>query len=112
MTEEDYYMILKREQRASTIFLDCAIPHEFEINSKNSMISIMKSYDGFSWDDQKIQMVILVTISNKELVFFRQYLTALYSILEKIDIKELSKKEVDFDAFINILKNYGGQYEQ
>ncbi|WP_282925918.1 BglG family transcription antiterminator [Helcococcus kunzii] len=96
--------IIKREEMSSTAFSNFALPHEFEVTSEKSVIAVIKSEKGLPWDNKKVNIVMLIIFSKKERKYFSEYLTSLYTILEENLVEEISKKDIKFNDFLEILK--------
>lgn len=92
-----------RETKASTRFGKLAIPHEFASSASTSKIVIMKSQNGFVWDDSMINLVFLVIIGPHEKSNFHHYLSALTNILDEEHIEHMASSQIDFDQFLDFV---------
>lgn len=86
--------IFKREALASTEIGDLvAIPHDMNEDIKESFISISVLKKSITWDKEKVQLVILIGMSNSDKEDLKGYLEKLY------------KNIIDIDKVIEIIKS-------
>ncbi|WP_438572188.1 BglG family transcription antiterminator [Clostridium sp.] len=87
--------IFKREALASTEIGDLvAIPHDMNEDIKESFISISVLKKSITWDKEKVQLVILIGMSNYDKEDLKGYLEKLYkNIIDINKVIEIIKSE-------------------
>ncbi|KRL85832.1 hypothetical protein FC50_GL001224 [Lacticaseibacillus pantheris DSM 15945 = JCM 12539 = NBRC 106106] len=60
-----YDEILERESMGSTSFKNIAIPHPMSFNSPKTKVAVILNEDGITWDGAEVNMVYIISISEK-----------------------------------------------
>ncbi|MCD7474314.1 BglG family transcription antiterminator [Listeria monocytogenes] len=105
VTPEFKEKVEKREQMAPTSFPSgIAIPHSIKNDALQSGVSIMTLQEPIYWNDVKVKIIALVTISKKDATEFNDFFEKFVGIVsEPINTKRLSMVE-SFEEFIRKLK--------
>jgi len=75
--------VLKREQLSSTCFFDSfAIPHAMEMNARKTMVCVLISSKGISWDQHKIHIVLMITVHQQDRKAFMELYNGIVRTLE------------------------------
>lgn len=101
-----YESILKREESAETDFGNLvAIPHPFEVLTKNTFVYVAVLKEPIFWHKNNVQVVFLVSISDERdnnLIDFYQY-TVVF-LLNEESVKKLIENKT-FENLILLLRN-------
>lgn len=95
--------ILNREAISSTAFNNFAIPHTLKMNAHKTGINILISQTPILWDNQSVQLVMMLCFSSKERIIFNEIYETLTMILsEPNNFKKIINCH-DYEQFINLL---------
>lgn len=101
-----YESILKREESAETDFGNLvAIPHPFEVLTKNTFVYVAVLKEPIFWHKNNVQVVFLVSISDERdnnLIDFYQYTVDF--LLNEESVKKLIENKT-FENLILLLRN-------
>lgn len=83
--------VFEREQISSTCFLNTfAIPHSIHMNAKKTTLAILINENGIIWDQNKIQICILIAMSRENRKQFSQLYNGIVQVLcDKSHLKNL-----------------------
>lgn len=95
--------VLEREQAASTVFNNVAVPHSIHMDALQSGIGIVLYDDGFYWDDNKVDIVAIIAINNEERELFGEIFELIISVLADEKNIAMLKKAKNYEEFISLL---------
>ena len=100
--EKDVY---EREKMSSTCFFQSfAIPHSIHMNAKRTMLAILINEEGIIWNDNKIQICILIAMSQENRKQFSQLYNGIVQVLcDKSRLKKLIASRT-LSEFMNNIK--------
>lgn len=101
-----YQDVLKREEAASTAFGKIAIPHSIQMNAKHTGIALAISPNGVIWNEQKVNIVLLIAINEKESYLFKDLYEALILLFSEPSFLKQTSKCQTFDAFKSLIYQY------
>ena len=97
--------IIEREDKASTRFGDVAIPHEFNASAEQTKICVLKSEQGYVWDNGVVHLVLMIVINPIDREHFHHFLNAITKLIGSDHIDLIVSKKFEFDNFINYLSS-------
>lgn len=94
--------VLKREETAPTAYGNLfAIPHPIEKKANRNMIAVCALKKAISWNDQKVKLVFLFSLSKKRSEAFDKLFEQLVSLLDDENkVKQLLKID-EYDPFLS-----------
>ncbi|MDO4378303.1 MAG: PTS sugar transporter subunit IIA [Erysipelotrichia bacterium] len=97
--------VFEREKMSSTCFFSSfAIPHSIHMNAKRTMLAILINEDGIIWDDNRIQICILIAMSQENRKQFSQLYNGIVQVLcDKPRLKKLIASKT-LGEFMNNIK--------
>ncbi|MCI8528058.1 MAG: BglG family transcription antiterminator [Lachnospiraceae bacterium] len=95
--------IFEREKLASTAFGNVAIPHSMKMNAKKTGMYIVVSSEGIQWNEEKVNIVLLLSSNTQERKVFLDVFENLSAILVENTKREKLLKCVDYDSFLSVL---------
>lgn len=104
--------VLEREKKGSTIVgKGIAIPHAKQEFVKKSKICIIKLKDPITWNDNKLNLIILLALKFNDIYSTKTFFKNFYSLLENDD---LVKKIMNADNVLDIIEAFvdGGIYDE
>lgn len=96
--------ILERERKASTAFGRMAIPHCVKMNAYKTCISVMISSKGIEWDEQLVNVVLMISINKQDNNIFRELYESLIIIFSQENSIEIFKDLKSYEEFEYTLK--------
>ena len=102
--ERDYvHSVLKREETASTAYGNLfAIPHPIEKKAKKNMIAICSLNKAVAWNNQKVKLIFLFSLSKTRSDAFDKLFEQLVGLLDdEAKVKQLIKIE-EFHDFMKV----------
>lgn len=91
--------VLEREAAASTAFNCVAIPHSIKENAYKTSISVLIMDNGIDWGGQRINIVLLLSLSHYESEIFYNLYEALALLFSNYDNTEVFKSCQTFSEF-------------
>ncbi|MDF9824807.1 lichenan operon transcriptional antiterminator [Breznakia sp. PF5-3] len=105
--------VLIRENAASTAFGNIAIPHAMKMEALKTSVSVCISKKGIHWNNQLVNIVLLVAINKADKRIFHDLYEALVELFSKEKVIQLVKECNTFTDFENlILENIVTEYEK
>lgn len=104
--EQDYVeSVLKREQTASTAYGNLfAIPHPIEKKAKKNMIAVCSLKKAVIWNEQKVKLVFLFSLSKVRSEAFDKLFEQLVGLLDDENkVKQLIKME-QYNEFMQVFR--------
>lgn len=95
--------VLERENASSTAFGNIAIPHSVHMNALKTSIAVVISKKGIKWDDNLVNLVLLIAINEFDKKTFRNLYEAIISLFDNNDIINLAKNCTNFKDFRNLV---------
>jgi lichenan operon transcriptional antiterminator len=95
--------VYERENVASTLFDNFAIPHPLHMNGYKTGIAILISSDSIKWDSQKINLVIMLCFNKNERYLFNEIFESLTMILSNHQNIHVLSLCSSYDQFIDTL---------
>ena len=82
--------VMKRELAATTAFGLFAVPHSMEMNALKTTVSVLIDPSGITWEDQRIYVVLMMSIRSQNHEEFTQLYEALIAVFsEEENIKTI-----------------------
>jgi Transcriptional antiterminator len=97
--------LLMREVAASTAFGKMAIPHSVEMNAYKTCASVMISSKGIRWDNQLVNVVLMIAINKLDNNIFKELYESLVIIFSEESNIELFKECKSFAEFEDTLNS-------
>lgn len=98
--------VIKRELLSSTAFGNgYAIPHAIDLDAKKTMVSILISNEGISWDENIVYVVFLIAVKREDRKNFVNLYENIIKILEDISNIETLKRCSNYSNFEYFLLN-------
>ncbi|MBK0036055.1 MULTISPECIES: BglG family transcription antiterminator [unclassified Enterococcus] len=100
--------VITREKMSSTAFREIAIPHSIVMNAPKTMVSICINPYGIDWGNQRVKLVLLISVSKKDNTVFRKMYENLVDTLSETNNLEqviYSKRFSEFKESILSLWN-------
>lgn len=98
--------ILIREKSAPTSFYNFAIPHSFEMEAEVSGICVLISHDGIKWNNNTVNIVLMLAINKKDNIYFYQLYDAIINIFTDEKYKNIIKEILSYEQFKAMINNY------
>lgn len=95
--------VLERENASSTAFGNIAIPHSVHMNALKTSIAVVISKKGIKWDDNLVNLVLLIAINEFDKKTFKNLYEAIISLFDNNDIINLTKNCNTFKEFKNLV---------
>lgn len=97
--------VFKREEMSSTCFFETfAIPHAIELNAKQTMFCVLVSTDGVLWDNQKIHIILMIAVQQKDRKkFMKIYESIIKALWDKEKVYNLTRAK-SLNEFIKCLE--------
>lgn len=95
--------VLERENASSTAFGNIAIPHSVHMNALKTSIAVVISKKGIKWDDNLVNLVLLIAINEFDKKTFKNLYEAIISLFDNNDIINLTKNCTTFTDFKNLV---------
>lgn len=103
-TEKTYKEdILKRESISPSVYERVAIPHPIRMNSKVSAVAVAISRTPILWDTQKVNIVFMLAINEKDNDLFRDIFDFISDFLLDDTVYKKIVHVNSYDDFINLL---------
>lgn len=106
LADQDFVSsVKKREEMSSTCFFDTfAIPHAIDMNAKKTMFCVLINKDGVIWDDNKIHIILMIAVQQKDRKeFMKIYNGIIRSLWDKEKVQQLIESN-SLVEFMYILK--------
>ncbi|MEG2974449.1 MAG: PTS sugar transporter subunit IIA, partial [Malacoplasma sp.] len=109
MRENDYVddnfekQVLIREKAASTAFGTIAIPHSVKMDAIKTCISVATSNKGIVWNNNKVNIILLIAINKADKKQFHELYEALVELFSNDSIIEKTKSCKKFEDFQHII---------
>ena len=98
--------VLKREQAASTAFGQIAIPHSMKMDCEKTGLAIAISPGGIQWGAQRVHIVLLIAINEKDSHLFKELYEALILLFSDPSILEVLRQCKTFEEFTNVIFSF------
>ena len=98
--------MLKREQAATTAFGQIAIPHSMKMDCEKTGLAIAISPAGIQWGTQRVHIVLLIAINEKDSHLFKELYEALILLFSDPSILEVLRQCKTFEEFTNVIFSY------
>ena len=98
--------VLKREQAATTAFGQIAIPHSMKMDCEKTGLAIAISPAGIQWGTQRVHIVLLIAINEKDSHLFKELYEALILLFSDPSILEVLRQCKTFEEFTNVIFSY------
>lgn len=95
--------VLEREKASSTAFGSIAIPHSVHMNALKTSIAVVISKKGIKWDNNLVNLVLLIAINEFDKKTFKNLYEAIISLFDNNDIINLTKNCTTFKDFRNLV---------
>ena len=97
--------VKEREKLSSTAFGNFAIPHSLHNNCLNTTIYVHIQEKPIKWDEQYVNVVFLLSISNDDRTRFREIFEHITDTINSKDNLAKIKKSKTYDEFVEIFIN-------
>lgn len=98
--------VCNRDEAASTAFGRIAIPHSMKMDAIHTKVALAISPQGFLWDEQVVNIVLLIAINEKDSHLFKELYEALISFFHEDTIMTLIKESTTFAGFKEIIRRF------
>lgn len=95
--------VLEREKASSTAFGNIAIPHSVHMDAIQTSISVITSRKGIKWDNNLVNLVLLVAINKFDKKTFRDLYEAILNLFTQSEIIDLVKDCTNFKEFKKLI---------
>ncbi len=101
--------ILERERLSSTAFINFAIPHTMKMHENKSCMYILINDEPIEWDDNSVQLVIMLCFSASDRHIFNTIFESLsVSLLNRGMIHDIQNTQ-NYEDFIHIISKYNSE---
>ncbi|TDW26324.1 BglG family transcriptional antiterminator [Breznakia blatticola] len=101
---EDYTeKIFARENAASTIFGNIAIPHAMKMEAFKTCVYVCVSKKGIDWGTQKANVILLIAINKTDSRIFHELYEALIGLFSREEVVNLAKNCTTFEEFEKLI---------
>ncbi len=94
-----------RENSCPTCYYNFAIPHSFEMDAIQSGICVLISKQGIEWNDNIVNIVLMIALNQDDNLFFYQLYEAIINLLTNETYNNIIKNMKHFDEFQAIIQN-------
>lgn len=107
ITEDGFIeSVLLREKMSSTVFFETfAVPHAIELDANRTMCCVLLSKKGILWDDQKIHIVLMIAVQQKDRKEFMELYEGIIQTMEYPRKVDTLLSAHSFYEFIDLLKD-------
>lgn len=103
--ENFIHEINDREAMSSTSFHNIAIPHSMKMRSNKTGMYIILSEKGMRWDNNIVNIILLLSINRDERKIFHEIFDSLTTILiDESNVRKVVQANT-YEEFINIIVN-------
>ena len=98
--------VLKRELAASTAFGQIAIPHSMKMDCEKTGLAIAISPNGIQWGSQRVHIVLLIAINEKDSHLFKELYEALILLFSDSSILDVLRQCKTFEEFTSVIFSF------
>lgn len=92
--------VFERENMASTAYGNIAFPHSMKMNANKTIMYVLLSKKGIEWENQKVNIVLLITSNYEERQLFLEVFDILSAIIQSEENKIKLMRCETYEDFI------------